>query len=90
MTYFDISCIQIVKTTSKQLKGKYYIIILEPALCNEFFQIPVLHVRKLLEWIHAHVIMTIYMYMLNKIVIFGGINFDFTIIFNKQGINVVI
>lgn len=89
MSYFDISCIQIVKTTSKQLKGKYYIIILEPALCNEFFQIPVLHVRKLLEWIHAHV-MTIYMYMFNKILISGGINFDFTIIFNKQGINVVI
>lgn len=75
MSYFDISCIQIVKTTSKQLKGKYYIIILEPALCNEFFQIPVLHVRKLLEWIHAH-IMTIYIYMLNKILISGGINFD--------------
>lgn len=34
--------------------------------------------------------MIIYMYMLNKIVIFGGINFDFIIIFNKQGINVVI
>lgn len=33
--------------------------------------------------------MIIYMYMLNKIVIFGGINFDFIIIFNKQGINVV-
>lgn len=54
---------------------------------QRIFLIPVL--RKLLEWIHAHV-MTIYMYMLNKIVISAGINFDFTIIFNKRGINVVI
>lgn len=60
---------------------------MEPALWNEFFKIPVL--RKLLEWIHAHV-MTIYMYILHKIVISAGMNFDFTIIFNKQGINSVI